>query len=93
MNACNESESVPGDEDYVQEELTAFNPTVKRVVFYTKTMIKLSQLQKGLPAKNINTESGDIDDHDCQWKVRGVDSCKFVEKFVEKDAKFSRSNV
>ena len=26
---------------------------------------KLSQLQKGLPAKNINTESDGIDDHDC----------------------------
>ena len=36
LNACNESESVPGDEDYVQEELTAFNPTVKRVVSYMK---------------------------------------------------------
>ena len=56
-------------------------------------MIKLSQLQKGLHAKNINTESGGIDDHDCQWKVRGVDSCKFVKTFDEKDAKFSRSDV
>ena len=52
-------------------------------------MIKLSQLQKGLPA----TESGGIDDHDCQWKVRGVDSCKFVKKIDGKDAKFSRSDV
>ena len=49
-------------------------------------MIKLSQLQKGLPAKNINTESGGIDDHDCQWKVRGVDSCTFVKVIDEKDA-------
>lgn len=56
-------------------------------------MVKLSQLQKGLPAKNINTKSGGIYDHDCQWKVRGADSCKFVKFIDEKDAKFSRSDV
>ena len=55
--------------------------------------MKLLHLQKGLPAKNINSESGGIDDHDCQWKVRGADSCKFVKFIDEKDVKFSRSDV
>eukprot|EP00934_Nitzschia_sp_Nitz4_P000544 Nitzschia sp. Nitz4//scaffold74_size92883//75836//78832//NITZ4_004832-RA/size92883-augustus-gene-0.8-mRNA-1//1//CDS//3329557622//544//frame0 len=71
--------------DYIQNELIGFNPTVKRVVAFVEQNGKTITIAKGLPAKILDTRAGGVDDHELQWQVEGFEDKVFMEKVTTCD--------
>jgi H+-transporting ATPase len=91
LKAYVESEAAEEDEDYEQTAIIGFNPIVKRVVAFVNHKGKTLTVAKGLPAKIIDTEAGGVDDHECQWKVEGVDDKQYIKSIVDADSRLSRA--
>jgi H+-transporting ATPase len=91
LRAYEESEVSEDDDNWKQTEIIGFNPVVKRVVAFVKHNGQIFTVAKGLPAKIIDTTAGGVDDHECQWKVEGADSPKFVDSITTTDAGLSKS--
>merc|ERR1711865_1137285 len=89
LDAYQRTEEAKSESAYKQTEIIGFNPTVKRVVAFVDYKGKTMTVAKGLPAKILDTASGSVDDHDCQWKVVGFDDKKFVQGIIDEDTALS----
>lgn len=91
LQAYQESEISNKDDDYKQTEIIGFNPTVKRVVAFVDHKGTTLTVAKGLPGKIIDTGSGGVDDHECQWQIQGIEDKNFLNHIVESDTALSKS--
>jgi len=91
LEAYQKAEIAKRDNGFQQTEIIGFNPVCKRVVAFVedKKSGKTLTIAKGLPAKILDTSSGGVDDHECQWKVQGADDPKYVKELVEQDSALS----
>lgn len=75
--------------DFAQTEIIGFSPEYKRTVSFVKQGNNVFTIAKGLPAKVINTEAGEKDSHELQWKVANYNNKEFMKKITEKDRELS----